>query len=130
MKARFQYIREAQFLGFEVDPYTDIYGADLLFSLADLQYLPYHFEVFSTVSFFGLTIDEKEHVARLDAYLVTRDACIAYQERTRKALQVQDQVLTSSEPEINVQNETAPTDMPQKHILTAAKDDQAGNVHE
>lgn len=87
MKARFQHIREARVLSFEVEPYTYIDTAELFFSLEDLQYLWYHFEVFSAVSFFSLTVDEKEYVVRLDAYLDTRDACIAYQEQTRKASQ-------------------------------------------
>ena len=60
MKARFQHIREARVLGFEVDPYTDIDTADLPFSLEDLQYLQYHFELFSAIALFDLTADEKE----------------------------------------------------------------------
>ncbi|KAM2154946.1 hypothetical protein ACFX1Q_046699 [Malus domestica] len=36
LKARFQHIREARVLGFEVDPYTDIDAADLPFSMEDL----------------------------------------------------------------------------------------------
>ncbi|KAM1980458.1 hypothetical protein ACFX15_037070 [Malus domestica] len=83
LKARFQHIREARVLGFEVDPYTDIDAADLPFSMEDLQYLRYHFEVFSAVSLFGLTTDEIARVARLDAYLDTRDARIHYQEQAR-----------------------------------------------
>ncbi|KAM1084629.1 hypothetical protein ACFX19_023310 [Malus domestica] len=39
MKARFQHIREPRVLGFEVDLYTDIDTAELLFSLDDLQHL-------------------------------------------------------------------------------------------
>ncbi|KAM1957566.1 hypothetical protein ACFX15_003055 [Malus domestica] len=83
LKARFQHIREARVLGFEVDPYTDIDAANLSFSMEDLQYLQYHFEVFSAVSLFGLTTDEIARVARLDAYLDTRDARIHYQEQAR-----------------------------------------------
>ncbi|KAM2350184.1 hypothetical protein ACFX1X_013612 [Malus domestica] len=83
LKARFQHIQEARVLGFEVDPYTDIGAADLSFSMEDLQYLRYHFEVFSTVSLFGLTADEIARVARLDAYLDTRDAHIQYQEQVQ-----------------------------------------------
>ena len=52
MKARFQHIREARVLGFTVNPFTDINPG---FSLEDLQYLRYHFVVFSAVSLFGLT---------------------------------------------------------------------------
>ncbi|KAM2146607.1 hypothetical protein ACFX1Q_003446 [Malus domestica] len=37
LKARFQHIREARVLGFEVDPYTDIDAVDLHFSIEDLQ---------------------------------------------------------------------------------------------
>ncbi|KAM2096521.1 hypothetical protein EV1_018576 [Malus domestica] len=74
MKARFQHIQEAKVLGFEVDPYMDIDIAELPFSLEDLQHLRYHFEVFSAVSLFGLTVDEKDRVARLDTYLDTRNA--------------------------------------------------------
>ncbi|KAM1751386.1 hypothetical protein ACFX11_009509 [Malus domestica] len=83
LKARFQHIREARVLRFEVDPYTDIDAADLPFSMEDLQYLRYHFEVFSAVSLFGLMTDEIARVARLDAYLDTRDARIHYQEQVR-----------------------------------------------
>ncbi|KAM1457004.1 hypothetical protein ACFX13_035085 [Malus domestica] len=83
LKARFQHIREAHVLGFEVGPYTDIDAADFPFSIEDLQYLRYHFEVFSAVSLFGLTTDEIARVARLDAYLDTRDARIHYQEQAR-----------------------------------------------
>ncbi|KAM2867802.1 hypothetical protein COP2_023677 [Malus domestica] len=62
MKARFQHVRKARVLSFEVDPYTDIDMAELPFSLEDLQYLRHHFEVFSVVSLFGLTVDEKDWV--------------------------------------------------------------------
>ncbi|KAM1556892.1 hypothetical protein ACFX10_040376 [Malus domestica] len=80
IKDRFQHIREAKVLGFEVDPYTDIDIAELPFSLEDLQHLRYHFEVFSTVSLSSITANETERVARLDAYLDTRNARIAYEE--------------------------------------------------
>ncbi|KAB2620547.1 beta-glucosidase 24-like [Pyrus ussuriensis x Pyrus communis] len=83
IKARFQHIREARVLGFEVNPYTDIDADELPFSLEDLQYLRYHFEVFSAVSLFGLTVDEEKRIARLDTYLDTRNAHIAYEERAR-----------------------------------------------
>ncbi|KAM1199889.1 hypothetical protein ACFX2J_016208 [Malus domestica] len=83
LKARFQHIREARVLGFEVDPYTDIDAADLPFSMEDLQYLRYHFEVFSAVSLFGLMADEVARVARLDAYLDIRDARLHYQEQVQ-----------------------------------------------
>ncbi|KAM1966180.1 hypothetical protein ACFX15_046431 [Malus domestica] len=81
LKARFQHIREARVLSFEVDPYNDIDAVDLYFSSEDLQYLRYHFEVFSAVSLFSLTADEMTRVARLDAYLDTRKARIMYQEQ-------------------------------------------------
>ncbi|KAM2867362.1 hypothetical protein COP2_023289 [Malus domestica] len=84
MKARFQHIREARVLGFKVDPYTDIDTAELPFSLEDLQHLQYHFKVFLTASLFGLMIDEKDRVTRLDAYLDTREARIAYEKHARK----------------------------------------------
>ena len=87
MKARFQHIREARVLGFEVDPYTDIDTVELPFLLEDLQHLRYHFEVFSAVSLFDLTADEENRVARLDAYLDTRNARIAYKERAHNVLQ-------------------------------------------
>ncbi|KAM2605923.1 hypothetical protein TB2_034666 [Malus domestica] len=87
MKARFQYIREAKVLNFKVDLYTDIDIAELPFPLEDLQHFRYHFEVFSAVSLFGLTVDEKDQVVRLDAYLDTMEAQISYEERARKTLQ-------------------------------------------
>ncbi|KAM2948540.1 hypothetical protein FF1_035536 [Malus domestica] len=80
MKARFQHIREAKVLSFKVDPYIDIDTSELPFYLEDLQHLRYHFEVFSAVSLFGLTADETEQVACLDAYLDTRNARITYEE--------------------------------------------------
>ncbi|KAM2056776.1 hypothetical protein EV2_030149 [Malus domestica] len=89
MKARFQYIQEARVLSFEVNPYTDIDTTELPFSLEDLQHIRYHFEVFSAVSLFSLTADEKDRVARLDAYLDTRNAWIAYEEQARKMRQEQ-----------------------------------------
>ena len=98
LKARFQHIREARVLGFSVDPYTDINPGKLPFSLEDLQYLRYHFEVFSAVSLFGLTADEIRHVERLDAYLDIRDARIAYQEQTRVMAQVTDSVPVPEKP--------------------------------
>ncbi|KAM1233695.1 hypothetical protein ACFX2J_003375 [Malus domestica] len=90
LKARFRHIREARILGFEIDPYTDIDATDLPFSMEDLQYLRYHFEVFSAVSLFGLTADEISRVARLDAYLDTRDARIMYQEQAHVAVSDQE----------------------------------------
>ena len=59
MKARFQHIRKARVLGFEVDPYTNINPVELPFSLEDLQFLRYHFKVCSALALFGLTTDEK-----------------------------------------------------------------------
>lgn len=87
MKARFQHIRKASVLDFNMDLYTDLNPTDFPFSLDELQYLWHHFEVFSAVSLFGLMIKEMERVTRLDAYLDIRNAHIAYQEQTRKALQ-------------------------------------------
>ncbi|KAM2824370.1 hypothetical protein COP1_034289 [Malus domestica] len=105
LKARFQHIREARVLGFEVDPYTDIDAADLPFSMEDLQYLRYHFEVFSAVSLFSLTTDEIARVARLDAYLDTRDARIHYQEQAR--ILTPSTLSTSTSPEAITQNQQA-----------------------
>ena len=130
MKARFQHIRDALVLGFEVDTYTDINTADFPFSLDDLQYLWYHFEVFLAVTLFGLTANEKESLVLLDAYLNTRDVRIAYQEQTRKALQEQNQVPMSSEPEVDIQNKMSPMDIPRECILVAAETSQADNAHE
>lgn len=119
IKAKFQHICEARVFGFEVNQYIDIDVADLFFSLEDLQYLWYHFEVFLAVSLFDLTTDKKEHMTHLDAYLDTRNACITYQEQTRRALQVQNQVPTPSKPEVNI----ALMDMPHERILVVAEDD-------
>lgn len=85
MNARFEHIREAS-LGFDVDLCTDLDIVDLLFSLDDLQYLRYHFEVFSTEFGFGLTMEEMVRVKRLDVYLDTQDTRISYSEGTRKVL--------------------------------------------
>ncbi|KAM1111917.1 hypothetical protein ACFX2B_044229 [Malus domestica] len=115
LKARFQHIREARVFGFEVDPYIDINAADLPFSLEDLQYLRYHFEVFSAVSLFGLTTDEIARIARLDAYLDTRDARLHYQEQV--------QVLTPSSlsistlPEAVMQNQQVAEAAPPSDII-------------
>ncbi|XP_070668828.1 uncharacterized protein [Malus domestica] len=102
LKARFQHIREARVLGFEIDPYTDINAADLPFSLEDLQYLRYHFEVFSAVSLFSLTTDEIARIARLDAYLDTRDARLHYQEQVQvlipSTLSISPEAVTQNQP--------------------------------
>ncbi|KAM2271824.1 hypothetical protein ACFXTI_039092 [Malus domestica] len=102
LKAKFQHIREARVLGFEVDPYTDINAADLPFSLEDLQYLRYHFEVFSAVSLFGLTTDEIARIARLDAYLDTRDARLHYQDQVQvlipSTLSISPEAVTQNQP--------------------------------
>lgn len=63
MKVRYQHIHEVGVLSFTVDPYTDIDTVELLFSLKDLQYLWYHFQVISAVSLFGPATDEIERVA-------------------------------------------------------------------
>ncbi|KAM2291861.1 hypothetical protein ACFXTI_026678 [Malus domestica] len=106
IKARFQHLCEARVIGFEVNPYTDTDTTELHFSLEDLQYLRYHLEVFLAVSLFGLTADENDRVARLDAYLDTRDARIAFKERVRKALQGQHQAPATNKLEDNSQNKT------------------------
>lgn len=106
-EGKIPHISEASVLGFDVDPYVDLDHADLSFSLDDLQYLRYHFEVFSTVLVFGLTTEEMVCVKRLDAYLDTRDARIAYEEGTSKALQTQDQASTLLETDAGVEDEMA-----------------------
>ena len=58
--------------------------------MEDLQYLRYHFEVFSAVSLFGLTTDKIRRVERLDAYLDTRNARIAYQEQIQATARVSE----------------------------------------
>ena len=93
-------------LGFEVDPYIDIDTVELPFSLEDLQHLRYHFEVFLVVSLFGPTTDKENRVARLDTYLDTRNARIAYEERARKTLQGQNQTSASNMLEDNNHNES------------------------
>ncbi|KAM2089188.1 hypothetical protein ACFX1T_033174 [Malus domestica] len=103
MKARFQHIREARVLSFEVEPYTNIDITELPFFLEDLQYLRYNFEVFSAMSIFGLTTNEKEDMARVDTYLDTRDVCIAYQERTRKSNKIKRVMSTSKIPRPKIQ---------------------------
>ncbi|KAB2604032.1 hypothetical protein D8674_042381 [Pyrus ussuriensis x Pyrus communis] len=90
---------------------NDLYGlpkayidtAELPFSLDDLQHLRYHFEVFSAVSLFGLTADEEKRIARLDTYLDTRNARIAYEERARIT---KDQHKSST---VNMVEENSPT---------------------
>ncbi|KAM1156997.1 hypothetical protein ACFX2B_027421 [Malus domestica] len=114
LKARFQHIREARVLGFEVDPYTDIDAADLPFSLEDLQYLRCHFEVFSGVSLFGLTTDKITRVARLNAYLDTRDACIMYQEQARILAPIPGIISISDVPEALTQNKQASEETPRE----------------
>lgn len=76
--------------------------------MEDLQYLRYHFEVFSAVSLFGLTTYEITRVARLDAYLDTRDARLHYQEQvlTPSTLSIS----TSHEVGTQNQQEAAPQD--------------------
>ncbi|KAM1940387.1 hypothetical protein ACFX13_028096 [Malus domestica] len=115
LKARFQHIREARVLGFEVDPYTNIGAADLPFSIEDLQYLRYHFEVFLAVSLFGLKADEIARVARLDAYLDTRDARIQYQEQVR--ILAPSTLPISDSPEALTQNQQVTEETPQDQTI-------------
>ncbi|KAM2661192.1 hypothetical protein EV2_023530 [Malus domestica] len=122
LKARFQHILEACVLGFEVDPYTDIDAADLPFSMKDLQYLRYHFKVFSAVSLFGLTIDEITRVARLDAYLDTRDARIMYQEQARILALIPGTLLISDSPEASTQNQQATEETPRAQTIAGAEE--------
>ncbi|KAM2824925.1 hypothetical protein COP1_034776 [Malus domestica] len=79
--------------------------------MEDLQYLRYHFEVFSAVSLFGLTTDEIARVARLDAYLDTRNARLHYQE----------QVLTPSTLSISTSHEVGTQN---QQVAEAAPQDQ------
>ncbi|KAM1236919.1 hypothetical protein ACFX2H_037633 [Malus domestica] len=125
MKARFQRIREARVIGFEVNLYMDIDMAELSFSLENLQYLRHHFEVFSIVSLFGLTADEKDQVTRLGAYLNTRDTWIAYEELAHKALQGQSQTLETNGLEDESQKEARSGYMSQEQVPIEAHDDQA-----
>ena len=98
-------------LGFDVDPYTDIDPTKLPFSPEDLQYLRYHFEVFSSVSLFGFRADETRHVARLDGYLDIRDARIMYQEQARITTQVPDPIPVPKEPMTCEQERRIPADV-------------------
>ncbi|KAM0988056.1 hypothetical protein ACFX13_012280 [Malus domestica] len=123
MKARFQHIREAKVLDFEVDPYTDIDMAELSFSLDDLQYLRHHFKFFSAVSLFGLMADEKDRVAHLDAYLDIRNTRITYEERARKALQGQSQTPETNGLEDDSQKEARLGYMSQEQVPVEAHDD-------
>ncbi|KAM1721692.1 hypothetical protein ACFX12_023197 [Malus domestica] len=123
LKARFQHIREARVLGFEVDPYTDIDAADFPFSIEDLQYLQYHFEVFSAVSLFGLTADEITRVTRLDAYLDTKNAHIMYQEQARILALIPGTILISDTSEAPMQNQQASEEtLPEQTIEERAEE--------
>lgn len=82
------------------------------------------------MSLFGFTTNEKKCVARLDAYLDTRDACIAYQECTRKASQKQNQTTTSRKFGDNGQNETGMVDILWVQLLAEAEVDQAEGTQE
>ncbi|KAM0956066.1 hypothetical protein ACFX2A_024887 [Malus domestica] len=125
MKTRFQYIREARVLGFEVDPYTNIDITELPFSLEDLQHLRYHFKVFLAVSLFGLTVDEKDRVTRLDTYLDTRDARISYEERARKTLYEQSQALETNRLNNYSPKETRLGSLMQEQVPVETPDHQA-----
>ncbi|KAM2057914.1 hypothetical protein ACFX16_030550 [Malus domestica] len=83
--------------------------------MEDLQYLRYHFEVFSAVSLFGLTTDEIARVARLDAYLDTRDAWIHYQEQAR--ILTPSTLSTSTSLEAITQNQQAVEAAPQDQTI-------------
>ncbi|KAM1941474.1 hypothetical protein ACFX13_029050 [Malus domestica] len=128
MKARFQHIREARVLGFEVDPYTYIDTAELPFSLEDLQHLRYYFQVFSAVSLFGLTTDEKVRVARLDTYLDTRNAQIAYEERARKIRQEQSPIPDACKPNDDSQKDTESDYVAQAHEYVETHRNQVENA--
>ncbi|KAM2206433.1 hypothetical protein ACFX1S_025817 [Malus domestica] len=83
--------------------------------MKDLQYLRYHFEVFSAVSLFGLTADEIACVARLDAYLDTRDARIHYQEQVQ--LMAPSTLSISASPEALTQNQQAAEETPRDQTI-------------
>ncbi|KAM2064635.1 hypothetical protein EV2_028544 [Malus domestica] len=117
LKDRFQHIREARVLSFEVDLYTDIDAAYLPFSLEDLQYLRYHFEIFSAISLFSLMADEITQVARLDAYLDIRDARIMYQEQARILAPILSTILISDEPEAPKQNKQTSEETPREQTI-------------
>ncbi|KAM1734117.1 hypothetical protein ACFX11_019650 [Malus domestica] len=123
LKARFKHIREARVLGFEVDPYTDIDAVDLPFLFDNLQYLRHHFEVFSAISLFGLTVNEMECVARLDAYLDIRDARIMYQEQAHIPPRVPGSIPIPGELKANKHNEKASEETSQKHTIKIGKKD-------
>ena len=61
-----------------------------------------------------------ENIKRLDAYLDTRDAYIAYQKRTHKALQTLNQVLRLLETDTGVEDEMAAPDTPGEHVLSSS----------
>ncbi|KAM0978787.1 hypothetical protein ACFX2C_014719 [Malus domestica] len=128
LKARFQHIREARVLGFEVDPYTDIDAADLHFSMEDLQYLLYYFEVFSVVSLFSLTTDEITRVAWLDAYLDTRDARIMYQEQARILAPIPSTLPISDPPEAPTQNQQAVEETPREQTIEEGAEESLGTT--
>ncbi|KAM2696637.1 hypothetical protein EV1_041002 [Malus domestica] len=83
--------------------------------MEDLQYLRYHFEVFSAVSLFGLTIDEIARVAWLDAYLDTRDARIQYQEQVQ--ILAPSTLSISDSPEVLTHNQQAAEETPETKPL-------------
>ncbi|KAM2270250.1 hypothetical protein ACFXTI_037709 [Malus domestica] len=85
--------------------------------MEDLQYLRYHFEVFSAVSLFGLTTNEITQVARLDAYLDTRDARIMYQEQARILASILDTFPISDAPEAPTQNKQASEETPREQTI-------------
>ncbi|KAM1207787.1 hypothetical protein ACFX2G_008392 [Malus domestica] len=128
MKARFQHIREAKVLGFKVDPYMDIDTVELPFSLEDLQHFRYHFEVFSVVSLFSLTVDEKDRVARLDTYLDTRNTRIAYEERACKMRQKQNQTPIACEPDDDSKKDRESDHMAQVQELVETHSNQTKNA--
>ncbi|KAB2626090.1 UDP-glycosyltransferase 76F1-like [Pyrus ussuriensis x Pyrus communis] len=83
--------------------------------------------VFSAMSLFSLTVDEKERVAQLNIYLDTRDARIAYQVHARKVSQGRSRSPTSSKLRDSNQNETGLLDvedtLKQDTLLDSLEDD-------
>lgn len=69
---------------------------------------------------------QQERVKRLDAYLDTRDAHVAYQERVHKVLQTQGQVPVTIEQVVEAKDETTTPGTLGAHLLPLAEDDVVG----
>lgn len=87
-KLGFSTFAKPKILGFEVDSYVDIEPTKLPFSLDDLWYIRNCFQVFSTVSLFGLIETETKRIEwRLHSSLDTWNAKIAFQCQVYKVAQ-------------------------------------------